>query len=128
MLLIDPGSPTPLIDQVRDGIRHAVARGELTTGDPLPSIRQLAGDLGMHPNTIARAYQLLEQDGLVVTQRGRGTVVRADHDRVGGSAAESALRQRLAQVLSDAKLAGFAADHCVAWMDQLIPTLWPSRS
>ncbi len=75
MLTIRLDSPVPLAEQIRLGIRQAIAAAELAPGDPLPAVRQLANDLGVNFNTVARAYRELEQEGLVISRRGRGTVV-----------------------------------------------------
>ena len=105
MLKLDPRSPVPLVEQIRRGIRRAIAEGELVLGDDLPPVRQLAGDLGINLNTVARAYRELERDGLVTSARGRGTVVAANRDTV--RLAKGALRDRVRNLLADATLAGY---------------------
>lgn len=74
-LQITTGSSLPIYRQVVDQIRHAVATGNLETGDPLPSVRALAGELVVNPNTISKAYAQLVQDGVLESQRGRGYFV-----------------------------------------------------
>jgi GntR family transcriptional regulator len=76
MIAIDLDSPIPLEDQLCRAIREAIARGEVAAGDPLPSSRQLAGDLQIHWNTVARAYRRLSDEGLLSVRRGRGVVVK----------------------------------------------------
>ncbi len=78
-LHIDPSSGTPIYRQIVDQVRQAVASGVLRAGDRLPSVREMAVELAVNPNTIAKAYQELERDGVVVTPRGRGSYV-ADRD------------------------------------------------
>lgn len=86
---IDPSSGTPIYRQITDQVRHAIAGGTLRSGDRLPPVRDLAIELAVNPNTIARAYQDLERDGVTETSRGRGTFVSqgaikaADPERVG---------------------------------------------
>ncbi len=75
MLTVDPGSAVPPYEQIRSQIEAMVATGTLAAGDRLPSIRQLAHDLGLASGTVARAYTELEQAGLVVSRRRTGTVV-----------------------------------------------------
>ena len=104
MLTVDPNSPTPLGEQVQRGIRRAIAEGELRVGDPLPPVRQLAADVGVNLNTIARAYRELEREGLLRAARGRGTIVAANRSAVRVPKAE--LRERLRDLLADARLAG----------------------
>ena len=72
---ISPGSEAPIYLQLVEQISGAVARGELRTGDKLPAVRALAAELVINPNTVARAYTMLEQSGLVTTKTGSGTYV-----------------------------------------------------
>ena len=108
MLTIEPRSPVPLGEQVQRGIRRAIAEGELGPNDQLPPVRQLAADLGINLNTVARAYRELEREGLVVTARGRGTRVAARRSAVRISREE--LRSRVRDLLADAKLAGYGRE------------------
>jgi GntR family transcriptional regulator len=74
---IDPGAPDPPFEQLRAQVLASIAAGELPPGTRLPPIRQLAGDLGLAPGTVARAYRELESAGLVVSAGRRGTRVAA---------------------------------------------------
>jgi GntR family transcriptional regulator len=106
VVTVDPSSPVPLGEQLRRALRRALAEGELREGDPLPPVRQLANDLGVNLNTVARAYRELEREGLVSPARGRGTVVTARRART--RLPKAALRGRLRDVLADAVLSGYA--------------------
>ncbi|WP_148574303.1 GntR family transcriptional regulator [Nocardioides caldifontis] len=81
-LIVDTASAVPPYEQVRAQIAQQVADGELPAGTKLATVRQLAEDLGLAPNTVARAYKELEADGVIETHGRRGTFVRS-------SAAES---------------------------------------
>ena len=105
MLTVDSRSTVPLGEQVRRGIRRAIAEGEIRVGDPLPPVRQLAADLGINLNTVARAYRELEREGLVTAARGRGTVVAAR--RTVQRISREDLREHFRDLLADAKLAGY---------------------
>ncbi len=72
---VDASSPVPPFEQLRAGIAGQVAGGELPAGTKLPTARQLAADLGLAANTVARAYRELEADGVIATQGRRGTFV-----------------------------------------------------
>jgi GntR family transcriptional regulator len=72
---IDPRSGVPFYRQIIDQVKYGMARGVLKPGDQLPTVRQLAVDLSINPNTVARAYQELEIRGLVATQMGTGTFI-----------------------------------------------------
>jgi GntR family transcriptional regulator len=72
---IDPRSPTPIYAQIAERVRVAVAAGELTKGDGLPSVRALATRLRVNPATVVQAYRELEQEKLVEMRQGAGTFV-----------------------------------------------------
>ena len=72
---IDPRSPTPIYAQIAERVRVAVASGELTRGDGLPSVRALATQLRVNPATVVQAYRELEQEGIVQMRQGAGTFV-----------------------------------------------------
>jgi GntR family transcriptional regulator len=76
-LAIDPSSPVPLHAQIAEQIQLAIARGDLKTGQQLPTVRQLSVALKVNSNTVARVYAELEGRGVLETYRGRGTFVRA---------------------------------------------------
>ncbi|MBI3405533.1 MAG: GntR family transcriptional regulator [Acidobacteria bacterium] len=72
---VNPSSGVPLYLQMESQVKQAIAAGALKTGDSLPSVRRLAADLGINPNTVARTYQNLERDGVIRTVPGGGTFV-----------------------------------------------------
>jgi GntR family transcriptional regulator len=74
-LTIDTHDPRPIYQQIADGIKALIARGELQEGAVLPPVRQLATDLGVNLNTIATAYRELQSEGLIVIKHGSGSVV-----------------------------------------------------
>src|SRR2546421_6045886 len=77
MFQVDTSHPTPLYHQLERSIRFAIATGKLGIGDQLPTVRQLAVDLRINANTVAKVYAELERTGIVETRRGVGTFVRA---------------------------------------------------
>jgi len=79
---IDPNSADPIYLQIIYGIKNQVATGRLNPGEQLPTVRMLATDLRINPNTVARAYEALDTEGVISTQRGRGTFVRVHPDDV----------------------------------------------
>jgi GntR family transcriptional regulator len=76
-LRVDLHSRVPIYAQIIERIKHGVATGELAPGEQLPTVRKLAHDLRVNFNTVARAYSLLNDAGILSTQQGRGTYVRA---------------------------------------------------
>jgi GntR family transcriptional regulator len=78
---VNPSSGVPIYLQVETQIKNAIAAGALKSGQPLPSVRKLAAELGINPNTAARAYQELERDGTITTVPGGGTFVAGGQPR-----------------------------------------------
>ena len=78
LLHVNASSGIPIYLQVEGQVKHAIASGALREGDALPSVRKLAADLRINPNTIARAYQDMEREGVVRTVPGGGTYVAAN--------------------------------------------------
>lgn len=74
---VDPTDDRPMYVQIMDEIRAAIVGGVVEHDDALPSVRQLAADIRVNPNTIKRAYRELERDGVIYVQRGKGTYVAA---------------------------------------------------
>ncbi|QAY68122.1 GntR family transcriptional regulator [Paenibacillus protaetiae] len=93
----------PLYEQVLDQARSAIAKGEIALGEKMPSVRELAQELRMNPNTIMRAYAELERDGLTEKRRGQGTYVTSSQEKVfffRTTIAEKYIDQFLAQMES----------------------------
>ncbi len=72
----------PIYMQIMDYIKKKIIKGEIKGGDKLPSVRELSTDLTVNPNTISRAYQELEREGLTFTQRGMGTFITEDSNSI----------------------------------------------
>ena len=109
MLRIDLTSPRPLEDQIAAGLRQALAQGEIGPGDELPSVRQLAGDLGVHWNTVARAYRRLADEHLLIVRRGRSVVAREPAGQP-TRVARNGLRERLNEAIAAAVLGGIPSE------------------
>lgn len=105
---VDTTSPTPIYAQLDRSIRAAIATGELAAGTQLPTVRQLAVDLAVNANTVARVYAQLERDGILETRRGVGTFVReSPSPQVARSHRERELRELTRRFIGDAALLGF---------------------
>jgi GntR family transcriptional regulator len=85
---ITPGSPAPIYQQIVSQVRHAIISGAVAEGELLPSVRSLAEQLLINPNTVAKAYGELSKDGLVATLPGRGLSVAARRAGMGLTRAE----------------------------------------
>jgi GntR family transcriptional regulator len=103
LLTIDTNDRRAIYEQVADGIKALIAKGELAEGAALPPVRQLAADLGVNLNTIAAAYRELQEEGLILVKHGSGAVV-ASRTMTGHSVDE--LRRPLRTALTHLVLAG----------------------
>jgi GntR family transcriptional regulator len=83
-ILLDFGSNEPIYAQIVDQVQMQLTTGELRPGEQLPTVRQLASELRVNFNTIARAYRLLDEAGMISTQRGRGTYL-LEYDETKGT-------------------------------------------
>jgi len=113
-LSIDPRDRTPIYAQIEHGLRAAIATGRLQIGAQLPTVRQLAVELSVNANTVARVYAELERAGVLETRRGVGSFVAAGRTeaRPAGEKARK-LRAFVTRVLADADRGGFTIDEVV---------------
>ena len=111
---ITTGSKLPLYRQVVDQIRSAIAAGQLSTGDPLPSVRQLASELVVNPNTIAKAYASLVRDGVLESQQGRGYFVAQRREIYTKAERMRRLDEAIGPVIAEALTLGFNEQDVVA--------------
>jgi DNA-binding transcriptional regulator YhcF (GntR family) len=109
MIRIDVTSARPLEDQIAAALRQALAQGDIASGDELPSVRQLAGDLGVHWNTVARAYRRLADEQLLIVRRGRSVVAREPAGQP-SRVARRGLRDRFAEAIAAALLGGVSTE------------------
>ena len=108
---VDPRDRTPIYAQLDRALRAAIATGRLTTGDQLPTVRQLAVELSVNANTVARVYAELERAGILETRRGVGTFVSATPAQAHPPRQhERRLRTFITRLLADASAAGFTLD------------------
>lgn len=116
-LRLDPGSTVPVSEQLRAQLAVQVRDGQLVAGTSLPTVRALAADLGLAPNTVAKVYRSLEQDGLVLTAGRRGTVV-AEQD-VGRTAAA---RRRVEECVAALRTLGVSPAETVRLVQDVLGT------
>jgi GntR family transcriptional regulator len=111
-LRLDDSSGIPVYLQIRDQILHAIARGLARAGDQLPTVRDVAVVLSVNPNTVNRAYAELERDGVLTTQRGRGTFV-TDRPRGEPRTHRLKLAESAERFVAQARALGFDGDEIV---------------
>lgn len=111
---LDFRSRQPIYIQIVEQIRQQIALGELKPGDQLPTVRQLAADLRVNFNTIARAYRLLDEAGLISTQHGRGTYVwEAPSPEVTHQLRSQGLREMSQQFVHEVLGLGYAGEEII---------------
>ena len=111
LVSLDTRDPTPIYAQLERGLRAAMAAGRLRPGDQLPTVRQLAVELGINANTVGRVYSELERAGVLETRRGVGSFVTATPTEArSASQHERRLRAFVTRVLADADAEGFTID------------------
>src|SRR3954468_11904559 len=114
---IDERDPTPIYAQLERGLRASIATGRLRPGDQLPTVRQLAVDLRINANTVARVYAELERAGVIETKRGVGSFVSATPAQAHPPRErDRRLRAFATRVLADAAAAGFTIDDVIAML------------
>ncbi len=110
LISIDPGNGIPIFEQIVRQVKFNVASGTLAVGQQIPSVRDLAKQLAINPNTIQRAYQVLQADGVVETARGRGQYVSAGAKRSCINQRVRLIQDRLGLVVEEALHAGLEPD------------------
>ncbi|HEY0372683.1 MAG TPA: GntR family transcriptional regulator [Thermoanaerobaculia bacterium] len=115
---LDPHDGRPIYLQIIDEVRRAIVVGTLRAEDPLPSVRELAGELVVNPRTVSQAYQELEREGVIYVRRGQGTFVSPTVRR--GAGARRSLAQAVARrALREARRNGVDVEELVTMIQKL---------
>lgn len=116
ILQVDMSSEIPIYIQLRNEIVKGIGRGELSAGENLPTVRQLASDLGVNTMTVSKAYQLLKSEGFIETDRRKGAVVKPC--MFAGESTPDVYRERLGDELellsAEAKLRGMNREEFIS--------------
>lgn len=126
-LSVDTRSPTPVYVQIVDQVRDRVRSGGLPAGSPLPAVRQLASDLGVNPNTVAKAYSLLEREGVLQTVSRRGTFVAEAAPQRAALALDRRVEDAVHRVLAEAAAAGIERQELLAALRRELEEGGPPR-
>ena len=124
---IDTDNGVAIFDQVVRQVKFAVARGAIKPGNLIPSVRDLAKELAINPNTVARAYQQLQADGVLEMVRGVGLEVAADALKPCRSERQRIVRQRLRTALLEAMQSGLEAEDLRQLFDSELASLQRER-
>ncbi len=114
---LDPRSPVPLYEQIANRVRIAVAAGELSPGEALPSVRQLAGRARVNPATVVQAYRELEAGGFVEKRQGAGTFIKEVQPAMRESERQRQAIHLVRKMLADAAGLGLSTEEIAAAID-----------
>jgi GntR family transcriptional regulator len=120
-LALDLHTGVPVYRQLIDQVRAGVASGTLTSGDQLPTVRQLAVDLAINPNTVMRAYRELELGGMLETHQGTGTFISDKKVERKSAERDRQLGQMAGEFAARAGAAGFTLEELIDRMRELLP-------
>jgi GntR family transcriptional regulator len=118
---LDLHTGVPVYRQLIDQVRAGVASSSLTAGDQLPTVRQLAVDLEINPNTVMRAYRELELGGLLETHQGTGTFISDKKLEKKSAERERQLSQMASEVAARAGAAGFTLEDLIDRLQEMLP-------
>lgn len=119
--VIDLHSGVPVYRQLIDQVRGGIASGSLTAGDQLPTVRQLAVDLEINPNTVMRAYRELELGGLLETHQGTGTFIANKKIERKSAERDRQLIQLAGEFAARVGAAGFALEELIERLREMMP-------
>jgi GntR family transcriptional regulator len=124
---VDPANGVAIFDQVVRQVKFAVARGAIRPGNMVPSVRELAKELAINPNTVARAYQQLQSDGVLESVRGMGMEVASDAVKLCRAERQKIVQSRLRQALSEALQSGLEAEELRSLVERELNNLSRER-
>jgi len=110
IILVDIKSRVPIYEQIIASVKEAVITGLLSADEPLPSVRSLAGELAINPNTIQKAYSELERQGIVYSVPGKGSFVSSDTEEI-EKQHRKLIKAELKKKISEAFKAGLTAEN-----------------
>jgi GntR family transcriptional regulator len=122
---VDPRSGVPIYVQLIEQVKRSIAVGALAPGERLPTVKQLAVDLTVNPNTVARAYRDLERDGVIETSPGRGSFVREGDVDASRRTVNDVAAVRLEDAIRDARAIGVERTELHALFDRLVERWYP---
>lgn len=116
VIVLQDGSDVPVFKQIRNQIVVGISEGKLQPGEKLPTVRALAEEIGINSMTVNKAYQLLKQEGYIVTDRRNGVRIRERFASIPELSPEA--KEQLHQLISEARLRGIDRDAFVALVDE----------
>lgn len=123
MISVDIRSRTPIYEQIIQSIKELVVKGIMEPGEKLPSVRELAKDMTLNPNTVQKAYQELERQGLIVTFRGKGTFVNLEIEMGQEKERVKRLKDEMKKLMIEAKTLGMEKEEVVKIVKEVLEEL-----
>jgi GntR family transcriptional regulator len=127
ILVVDPALPLPIYEQICEQVRLMIASGSIPDGEQLPTMRQLASDLGIAKGTVTKAYETLAREGLVTSRGRHGTVVVGIGDAEREVAAERRIREVARQLALTAVQVGASSAEVWRMLNEELARLRPAR-
>ena len=124
-LHINTHSSIPLYVQLIEQVKRALEVGTLSPGDPLPTVRELASELSIAPNTIVKAYNELQRMGLIESRAGKGTIVVGEAEETLRTQQREALLERLSALVRDASSLGLSAEEVRIRFERAVEQFFP---
>ena len=128
MLQIATGDPRPISRQIVDGVRRAIATGALAPGAQLPSVRGLATQLSINPNTVAKAYAELTGEGWLESRQGLGLYVAPPRQRLSDDEREKRMDEAVSRFVHDVIALDYPADDAVSRIEMELRAFAPRKS
>ena len=126
---LNPKSGVPIYRQIQDQVRYGIASGLLGPGEQLPTVRSLAVELSVNPNTVIKAYSELEREGILTTEQGSGTFVAAQQPApLADENRQSKLETLCSEFLAQAARFGFSSQDLMNGIQMLIERRAPRES
>ncbi len=127
VIQLNPRSNTPIWEQIVNGMKEMIVKEILAPEDKLPSVRELASSLLVNPNTVSKAYQELERQGMIATIRGKGTFVAASVTPKLDEEKMASVQKQLHQILLEATYLGLEKQIIIDWINQYFEELGGKR-
>ena len=128
MIQIATGDPRPIGKQIVDAVRMKIATAELATGDQLPSVRGLAQQLTINPNTVAKAYAELAAEGWLESRQGLGLYVAPPRQRLSDDERDRRLDEAIQRFVNEVAALDFPPDLALARLDRELRVLAPRKT
>lgn len=119
MIIINASSGKPLYEQIVDNIKSNYVKGYLKPGDEIPSVRKLAMQLSVTPNTVAKAYQELERDKVIVTIRGKGTYISSESNIKMNDERLDSIRKEMTTHIVELTYMGMGQDEIIEMVEDI---------